>query len=78
MSEFEAGGENISVLVRIKPEEINKELSSIKIKDSSIEIKTPSKIEKKYLFDYIGEKSSTQEEIFEQCGKNICDHALKA
>ena len=77
MSEFEAGGENISVIVRIKPEEINKELSSIKIKDSSIEIKTPSKIEKKYLFDYIGEKSSTQEEIFEQCGKNICDHALK-
>ena len=54
MSEFEAGGENISVILRIKPEEINKELSSIKIKDSSIEIKTPSKIEKKYLFDYIG------------------------
>ena len=77
MSEFEEGGENISVIVRIKPEEINKELSSIKIKDSSIEIKTPSKIEKKYLFDYIGEKNSTQEEIFEQCGKNICDHALK-
>ena len=77
MSEFETEGENINVIVRIKPEEINKELSSIKIKDSSIEIKVPSKKEKKYLFDYIGEKSSTQEEIFEQCGKNICDHALK-
>ena len=77
MSEFETEGENISVIVRIKPEEINKELSSIKIKDSSIEIKVPSKKEKKYFFDYIGKNNSTQEEIFEQCGKNICDHALK-
>ena len=47
MSEFETEGENINVIVLIKPEEINKELSSIKIKDSSIEIKVPSKKRKK-------------------------------
>ena len=57
MSEFEAGGENISVIVRIKPEEINKELSSIKIKDSSIEIKTPSKIEKNIYLIILGKKA---------------------
>ena len=75
MSQFETEEENISVIVRIKPEENNIPLSSIKIKDNIITIMS-SKKEKNYLFDYIG-KNSTQNDIFEHCGKNICDHALK-
>ena len=57
MSEFETEGENINVIVRIKPEEINKELSSIKIKDSSIEIKVPSKKEKNIYLIILGKKA---------------------
>ena len=75
MSQFETEEENISVIVRIKPEENNIPLSSIKIKDNIITIMS-SKKEKNYLFDYIG-KNSTQNDIFEHCGKSICDHALK-
>ena len=74
MSQFETEEENISVIVRIKPEENNIPLSSIKIKDNSITIMSSKK--KSYLFDYIG-KNSTQNDIFEHCGKSICDHALK-
>ena len=57
MSEFETEGENINVIVRIKPEEINKELSSIKIKDSSIETKVSSKKKKNIYLIILGKKA---------------------
>ena len=32
---------------------------------------------KSYFFDYVGDENTTQNDIFEQCGKKICDYSLE-
>ena len=78
MSESEEKEQNIRVIIRIKartPDEINKVYSSMKVYESNT-ISIISK-KKKYFYDYIGDENSTQNDIFEQCGKKICDYALE-
>ena len=75
MNEPQTKGENITVVLRIKPEKNICELNPIKITDSTT-IMIPSK-KKNYKFNYIGGENSTQDEIFENCAKKLCDHALK-
>ena len=78
MSESEEKEQNIRVIIRIKartPDEINKVYSSMKVYESNM-ISIISK-KKKYFYDYIGDENATQNDIFEQCGKKICDYALE-
>ncbi len=78
MSESEEKEQNIRVIIRIKartPDEINKVYSSMKVYESNT-ISIISK-KKKYFYDYIGDENATQNDIFEQCGKKICDYALE-
>ena len=66
---------NISVIIRIKPEDYSQKYAPIDVSNSnSISILSENK---EYFFDYIGEEKSTQNEIFERCGKKICDYALE-
>ena len=32
---------------------------------------------KDFYYDYIGDENSTQKDIFEHCGKKICDYSLE-
>ena len=67
--------ENISVIIRIKPEDNSQKYAPINVSNSnSISIINERK---EYFFDYIGEENSTQNDIFERCGKKICDYALE-
>ena len=66
---------NISVIIRIKPEDYSQKYAPIDVSNSnSISILSENK---EYFFDYIGEENSTQNDIFERCGKKICDYALE-
>ena len=70
--------ENISVIIRIKAktsDDINQKYSSIKVSNSN-SISIISK-KKDFFYDYIGDENSTQNDIFEHCGKKICDYALE-
>ena len=67
--------DNISVIIRIKPEDNSQKYAPINVSNSnSISIINERK---EYFFDYIGEENSTQNDIFERCGKKICDYALE-
>ena len=78
MSNSQQKEENISVIIRIKPktsDDINQKYSSIKVsKSNSISIISKNK---DYYYDYIGDEKATQNDIFEHCGKKICDDALE-
>ena len=66
--------DNISVIIRIKPEDNSQKYAPINVSNSnSISILSENK---EYFFDYIGEENSTQNDIFERCGKKICDYTL--
>ena len=70
--------QSISVIIRIKgktPEELNEDSSLIKVKNNN-KILIESK-KKEFFYDYVGDKDSTQNDIFEHCGKKICDHSLE-
>ena len=70
--------ENISVIIRIKAktsEDVNQKYSSIKVSNSN-SISIISK-KKDFFYDYIGDENSTQNDIFEHCGRKICDYALE-
>ena len=76
--------ENISVIVRIKPktaEDKDKNISSIEISNSNsksiLTIKNTRGQKKHFSYDYICDEDSTQNDIFEHCGKKICDSALE-
>ena len=78
MSESKEREENISVIIRIKaktPDEFDTKYTSMKIYKSN----TISLISKKkdFYYDYIGDENSTQKDIFEHCGKKICDYSLE-
>ena len=78
MSESKEREENISVIIRIKaktPDEFDTKYTSMKISKSN----TISLISKKkdFYYDYIGDENSTQKDIFEHCGKKICDYSLE-
>ena len=78
MSESKEREENISVIIRIKakiPDEFDTKYTSMKVTKSN----TISLISKKkdYYYDYIGDEKSTQKDIFEHCGKKICDYSLE-
>ena len=78
MSESKNKEENITVIIRIKAktqDDINQKYSSIKVsKSNSISIISKKK---DFFYDYIGDENSTQNDIFEHCGKKICDYALE-
>ena len=76
--------ENISVIVRIKPktaEDKDKNISSIKVSNSNsksiLTIKNTRGQNKHFSYDYICDEDSTQNDIFEHCGKKICDSAIE-
>ena len=78
MSESKEREENISVIIRIKakiPDEFDTKYTSMKVTKSN----TISLISKKkdFYYDYIGDEKSTQKDIFEHCGKKICDYSLE-
>ena len=77
-SDSQQEGKNISVIIRIKAktsEDKNKKYFQIKVSNSN-SISIISK-KKDFFYDYIADENSSQAEIFEQCGKKICDNALE-
>ena len=67
--------ENISVIIRIKPDDTQQRHASIQVSNSnSISLLSEKK---EYFYDYIGDENSTQNDIFQHCGKKICDYALE-
>jgi len=70
--------ESISVIIRIKgrtSDNIKEKSSFIKIlPNNSISIDSKNK---EFFYDYIGDENSTQNDIFEHCGKKICDYSLE-
>ena len=77
-SDSQQEGKNISVIIRIKAktsEDKNKKYFQIKVSNSN-SISIISK-KKDFFYDYIADENSSQTEIFEQCGKKICDNALE-
>ena len=67
--------ENISVIIRIKPDDTQQRHASIQVSNSnSISLISEKK---EYFYDYIGDENSTQNDIFQHCGKKICDYALE-
>ena len=77
-SDSQQEGKNISVIIRIKAktsEDKNKKYFQIRVSNSN-SISIISK-KKDFFYDYIADENSSQAEIFEQCGKKICDNALE-
>ena len=77
-SQSQQEGKNIRVIIRIKAktsEDKNKKYFPIKVSNSN-SISIISK-KKDFFYDYIADENSSQEDIFEQCGKKICDNALE-
>ena len=78
MSESKEREENISVIIRIKakiPDEFDTKYTPIRVtKSNSISIISKKK---DFYYDYIGDEKSTQKDIFEHCGKKICDYSLE-
>ena len=78
MSESKEREENISVIIRIKakiPDEFDTKYTTMRVtKSNSISIISKKK---DFYYDYIGDEKSTQKDIFEHCGKKICDYALE-
>ena len=64
--------DNINVLIRIRPRENNSSSTLLKINENKIETSNIS-----YQFDYIADENSTQNDIFENCAKKICDYCLE-
>ena len=64
--------DNINVLIRIRPRENNSSSTLLKINENKIETSNMS-----YQFDYIADENSTQNDIFENCAKKICDYCLE-
>ena len=71
--------ENIKVIIRIRPKiesEYVENSNLISLIGNSIFITLKNSI-KQYNFDYIANEDTSQSEIFNKCGKEICDEVLK-
>ena len=72
------GDESIRVIVRIKgrtSDDLKEKSTFFKVTDNnSILIESKKKV---FSFDYVGNEYSTQNDIFEHCGKKICDYSLE-
>ena len=71
--------ENIKVMIRIRPKiesEFFENSNLISLIGNSIFITFKNSI-KQYNFDYIANEDTSQSEIFNKCGKEICDEVLK-
>ena len=70
--------QNINVIIRIKgntSEESKEKSSLIKvINNNSIKIDSKNK---EFIYDFVGNEYTTQNDIFEQCGKKICNYSLE-
>ena len=70
--------ESISVIIRVKgrtSDNLKEKSSLIRIlPNNSISIDSKNK---EFFYDYIGDENSTQNDIFEHCGKKICDYSLE-
>lgn len=78
MCENSQTDESISVIIRIKgrtSDDLKEKSSSIKITNNN-SILIDSK-KKEFFYDYIGNEYTTQNDIFEHCGKKICDYSLE-
>ena len=78
MNNHSTDDNKIKVIVRIKgktDEDTEEQSKKIKLIDNKT-IFLESK-EKRFVFDYIGTETCTQNDIFENCGKKICDDSLK-
>ena len=78
MCDNSRGDESIRVIIRIKGKtsDDSKEKSSFLKVSSNNSILIESK-NKEFFYDYIGNENSTQNDIFENCGKKICDYCLE-
>ena len=78
MADNSKSDQNIRVIIRVKGntlEDSREKSSYIKvINNNSIIIESKNK---SYYFDYVGDENTTQNDIFEQCGKKICDYSLE-
>ena len=78
MTDNSKSDQNIRVIIRVKGhtlEDSREKSSHIKvINNNSIIIESKNK---SYYFDYVGDENTTQNDIFEQCGKKICDYSLE-
>ena len=67
--------DNISVIIRIKPEDNGQMIADINVSNyNSISIVSERK---DYFYDYIADYESKQKDIFERCAKKICNYALE-
>ena len=80
MTEDNEKEENINVVLRIKAKTVDETNSNFFQKNIS-NSKKISIFEKgqtkEYAYDYIADEKSTQNEIFENCAKKICDNCLE-
>ena len=68
--------QNISVIIRIKGKEsdrLDENSSLIKVEDNNKILIEPDT----FSFDYVGKEDSKQKDIFEHCGKKLCDDSLE-
>jgi hypothetical protein len=78
MNQFNDNKENIKVVLRIRPraERELEQWGNIKVEGNNICLAT--RLENKpFTFDYIAKEESSQSEIFEKCGKEICESTLQ-
>ena len=73
--------ENINVFIRIKaktPDDVAQKYSSIEVSNSDlISIIDGKNNKKNFSFDHVFDDNSKQNDIFEYCGKKICDYSLE-
>ena len=78
MNDYSKSDQNISVIIRVKGntlEDLKEKSSLIKVINKN-SIKIDSK-NKEFFYDFVGNEYTTQNDIFEQCGKKICDYSLE-
>ena len=78
MSDKSKSDQSISVIIRIKgntTEELKEKSSLLKVTNNNSIIIDSKK--KEFFYDYVGNEYTTQKDIFEQCGKKICDYSLE-
>lgn len=66
---------SIVVAIRVKPEEDNQLCSHLKIQPKNIHIHVNS-VEYEFVFDKVFDSSTSQEQIFQDCGINVIENVL--
>ena len=78
MNDNSKSDQNISVIIRVKgntKEDLKEKSTLIKVVNNN-SIKIDSK-NKEFFYDFVGDEYTTQNDIFEKCGKKICDYSLE-